>query len=80
MGLLKVSARGAAYLGARGMVVGDERKPYGEFSIGEYFYIGKTARLGFEAGLLVTKAEQMSEWDPTTRIGGVAQLYMGWQP
>jgi hypothetical protein len=81
MGLLKVSARGAAYIAARGMVVGDNRNAYGEFAIGDYFIIGKTARLGFEGSLLVSAAERMTEWgDTDRRIGGVLQLYVGWQP
>jgi hypothetical protein len=81
MGLLKVSARGAAYLAARGMVIGDDRKAYGEFAIGDYFLIGKSARLGFEGSLLVGAAEQMTYYgDTDRRIGGIVHVYVGWQP
>ncbi len=81
MGLLRVSARGGFYLAARGMVIGDERKPLGEFSIGEYICIGQAARIGFEAGLLVGRADRMDTFEAdSTKIGGAALFYIGWQP
>ncbi len=81
MGLLRVSARGGIYLAARGMVIGDERKPLGEFAIGEYICIGQTGRIGFEGGLLVGRADSMDTFEPnSTKIGGAALFYVGWQP
>jgi hypothetical protein len=79
MGLLRVSARGAVYLAARGFVVGDERKPYGEFMLGEYLYIGSATRLGLEAGVLVGRAE-MTDYGPASNVGAIVQAYLGWQP
>jgi len=78
-GLLKVSARGAAYLAARGMVVGDQRKGFGEFAIGDYFIVGRTGRLGFEGSLLVGRPDEMT-FDHAPKIGGLVLLYVGWQP
>ncbi|HEY5945818.1 MAG TPA: hypothetical protein VIV40_10020, partial [Kofleriaceae bacterium] len=79
MGLLRVSARGAAYLAARGIVVGDERKPYGEFTIGEYLFVGRTTRIGVEGGLLVGRAE-MTDYGMTNNVGPIVQAYIGFQP
>jgi hypothetical protein len=81
MGLFKVSARGAVYLAGRGLVVGDDRKPFGEFALGEYFLIGKTMRIGFEGSLVVTSEQPMDYYDAdTARIGGIMQVFIGWQP
>jgi len=80
MGLFRLSARGAAYLAARGLVVGDERKPYGEFTIGEYLLVGRSARIGVEGGLLVGRADEMTVPGTGREIGGMVQAYVGWQP
>lgn len=78
-GLLKVSARGAAYLAARGMVVGDQRKPFGELAIGDYFVVGRSSRLGFEGSLLVGRPDEMT-MDHSPKVGGLVLLYVGWTP
>ena len=81
MGLFKMSARGAIYLAGRGMVVGDARKPFGEIAFGEYFLVGHTARIGFDFALVVTSEQPMDAYDnDNMRIGGVVQLFVGWQP
>ncbi|HEY5926807.1 MAG TPA: hypothetical protein VIV11_34205 [Kofleriaceae bacterium] len=79
MGLLKVSARGAAYVAARGMVVGEERKGFFELAIGDYFVIGRTGRIGFEGGLLLAPREDQMDYDHDRSVGGVMQIYVGWQ-
>jgi hypothetical protein len=78
MGLLRMSARGAVYVAARGMVVGEERKPFGEFAIGEYLLIGSATRIGFEADILMGRADQMYD-EPEPNIGVLMQFYVGWQ-
>jgi hypothetical protein len=78
MGLLRVSARGAAYLAARGIVVGDERKPFGELAIGEYLLIGDTARLGFECDILMGRSDTMFD-EPAPNVGVLMQIYVGWR-
>ena len=80
MGLFRVSARGAFYLAGRGLVVGDDRKPYGEVALGEYFIFGSDKRIGFEFSALFTSAPKMSEFDDGMRSGGMAQIYLGWKP
>jgi hypothetical protein len=79
MGLLRVSARGALYVAARGLVVGDERKPFGEFTFGEYLLVGRATGLGIEAGVLAGRAE-MTDYGRSESIGAIVQAYIGWQP
>ena len=83
MGLLRISARGGLYLAARGMVVGEERLPFGEFTLGEYIYIGRNTRLGFDIGVLAGRnSDAMFETNETssTRVGMVSQFYLSWRP
>jgi hypothetical protein len=84
MGLFKISARGAVYLAGRGLVVGDNRKPYGELALGEYFLVGKSTRIGFEFAAVFTKADQMIVYDTYNddgmRSGGMVQIFLGWGP
>ncbi len=81
MGLLRISARGGVYVAARGIVLGDERKPFGEFSFGEYLCVGDTARLGVEGGVLVGRGDRMAGVEPDQpKLGAVVLFYVGWQP
>ena len=80
MGLLEISARGAAYLAMRGMVVGDERRGFAEFGLGEYWIVGKSMRIGFEGSLIVGREDQMDEFSSRSNWGGVVELYFGWGP
>lgn len=79
MGLLRVSARGSAYIAARGLVVGEERKAFGELAIGEFIYVGSKTRLGFEVNMLVGRSNQMYD-EAAANIGVLALGYIGWQP
>jgi hypothetical protein len=80
MGLLRVSARGAVYLAARGLVVGDERKGFAEFTVGESLMIGRATRIGIEAGLIAGRATEMSEYGGQDNIGPLVHAYVGFQP
>ncbi len=80
MGLLRLSARGAVYLAARGMVIGDKRDAVGELAIGDYLYIGKSTRLGVEGGLLFARSTPMTDPERSTSLGGIIQFYVGWAP
>lgn len=79
MGLLRVSARGAVYLAARGLVVGDDRKPYGEIAVGDYLFVGRTTRIGVEGGVIFGRPDEMSDGG-SRNVGGMVQAYIGWQP
>ena len=85
MGLFRISARGAVYLAGRGLVVGEDRKPYGELALGEYFIVGKSTRIGFEFAAVFTKDDQMVVYDTYNdndgmRSGGIVQIFLGWGP
>ena len=79
-GLLKVSARGAAYVAMRGMVVGDERQGFVEFALGDYFCVGRTGRIGFEGSVLVSAREDQMAYETDRSVGAVMQVYFGWRP
>ena len=83
MGLLEVSARGAVYLAIRGMVLGDERKAFAEFGLGQYWVFSNGMRLGFEASLIAGRDDEVMDVDgihDETNAGGVVQLYVGFGP
>lgn len=75
MGLLRVSARGAGYVAARGLVVGDDRTGLFEFAIGEYYtrHHGAT-RIGYEVEVLMNR--NIDESGDRT-VGVLTQLYVG---
>jgi hypothetical protein len=80
MGLLRVSARGAVYIAARGFVLGDERKAYGEVTLGEYLLVGRAMRLGVEAGVIGGRADEIMIDAGAGNIGVVMHAYIGWRP
>jgi hypothetical protein len=80
MGLLRLSARGAAYIAARGIVVGDERDVYGEFTIGEYLLVGRTGRIGIEGGVIAGRRDQMMIDAGASNVGAIVHAYIGWRP
>ena len=80
MGLLQVSARGAAYIAARGIVVGDEREVYGELTIGEYLLVGRTGRIGIEGGVIAGRRDQMMIDAGASNVGAIVHAYIGWRP
>ena len=71
MGLLEVSARGGFYLAGRvGLLDDEHRTPLVEAVLGEYIYLGDTARIGFEVGFLgLVSQQEQPEWAirPTAR-------------
>lgn len=79
MGLLRVSARGAGYLAARALVVGEDRKPFGEIGLGEYFLIRRSGRIGFEGSVLFASSDPAAtDFGSGTNAGLIVQLYGGW--
>lgn len=80
MGLLKISAHGGVYLGARALVSGDQRIVTGEISLGDYFTLGRTShtRFGVEANFQFGRNDTMTVGpDSTTGLGAIMQLYVG---
>jgi hypothetical protein len=75
MGLLRISARMALYVAARGFVVGENRDPMGELVMGEYFLFGRTGsgRFGFEFGGMQRREDGKVE----AQQGFISQLYLG---
>jgi hypothetical protein len=80
MGLLKLSARGAVYVAARGLVLGEHQAPFGEIAVGDYWAFGRTShlRVGIEGSVLVGAHYQMTDAGRDRRVGGVVQLLLGW--
>lgn len=75
MGLFRVSARGAGYVAARGLVIGEDRTGLFEFAIGEYFARHhKATRIGYEVDMLVNRDGNASG-DRT--VGLFAQIFVG---
>jgi hypothetical protein len=75
MGLFRVSARGAGYVAARGLVIGEDRTGLFEFALGEYFARHRTAtRIGYEFDVLVNRNRNASG-DNTA--GMLMQIYIG---
>jgi hypothetical protein len=75
-GLLRINAKSALYLAARGLVSGEQRDVIGELVFGDYVYLGSPARLGFEVGFTKRMTDGMTP-DPT---GALIQFYLGWAP
>jgi hypothetical protein len=75
-GLLRVNGKGAIYLAARGMVVGEDRDVIAEGVLGYYFYLGSPLRFGFEVGFTKRHSDAM-EIDP---VGAMIGCYLGWAP
>lgn len=74
MGLLRVSARGAGYVAARGLVIGDERTGLFEFALGEYFARHRNAtRIGYEVNVLVNRSSASED----RTVGLLTQIYVG---
>lgn len=79
MGLLRVSARGAGYLAARALVVGEDRKPFGEIGLGEYFLLRRHGRIGFEGSFLFASSDPAgTDFGTGANAGLIVQLYGGW--
>ena len=78
MGLLKWTTRGAGYLSARGLVVGETRDVMYEFGIGQYFgRVKNFTRFGYEIQVLNRPHfEQMDNH----YVGFLFSLYVGWAP
>lgn len=78
MGLLEVTARGAAYISARALVVGDTRDATYAFGFGQYFSrLKNETRFGYEAEFLDRPHYEQSS---TTYVGFLFSLYVGWAP
>lgn len=78
-GLLKVSARGSAYVAARGLIVGEQRSGFAEFGLGDYLLVGRATRIGFEGSVVIGRTQYM-DGVPQPNVGGVVQFYVGWAP
>ena len=74
-GLLRVSMRGVFYVGARALVVGEQRDVHAELVFGEYILFGRTGRIGFEIGGQRRSGDTMEQ----PQAGVVGQLYLGWR-
>ena len=78
MGLLEVTARGAGYLSARALVIGETRDATYAFGVGQYFARHKNdTRFGYECELL-----DRPHFEQTTDhyVGFLFSLYVGWAP
>lgn len=60
-GLLQVSARGAVYLAGRVGLLGTGKTPILEGGVGQYFFLGDSARIGYEVGVLGLLPTQTKE-------------------
>ncbi|HUS27345.1 MAG TPA: hypothetical protein VMZ53_02520 [Kofleriaceae bacterium] len=78
MGLLRWTTRGAAYVAARALVMGETRDVTYDFGIGQYF-AGRTSftRFGYEIEVL-----SRPHYEQTDRhfMGFQLLLYVGWAP
>ena len=79
MGLLKVSARGSVYVALRGLVLGASRQSFVELAFGDYFFIGRSTRVGIEGTVMLGYADRMQD-DTRSVVGGMMQAYIGWAP
>jgi hypothetical protein len=78
MGLLKWTTRGAAYLSARALVVGETRDVNYDFGIGQYFMRRHNfTRFGYEIEVLDRPHYMQTD---SHYIGFVMSLYVGWAP
>jgi hypothetical protein len=75
-GLLRINAKSALYIAARGMVVGEKRDVITEAVFGDYIYLGSPLRLGFEVGVTKRHSDAM-ELDP---VGLMIGFFLGWAP
>jgi hypothetical protein len=78
MGLLKWTTRGAGYLSARGLVVGETRDVAYEFGVGQYFAKRTNfTRFGYEIQVM-----HRPHWQQTDSqyLGFLFSLYVGWAP
>ncbi len=75
-GWLRINARSALYLAARGMVVGEDRDAVVEVVFGDHVSFGESpVRLGFEVGYTDRMTDGMED-----RPGALVQFYLGYAP
>lgn len=78
MGLLEVTARGAAYLSARALVIGETRDATYAFGFGQYFArLKNDTRFGYEAEFLTRPHFEQTD---SHYVGFLFSLYVGWAP